>query len=105
MSHFDVIKDRKIRLGIIGCGRVSEKHLDAIEQHLDNIELVCVCDQIKDKADQAAARMNDLSSLCLLSSSLISSTMAWDFFLGILLSFSTKVNIYYFDAKLNAFPS
>ena len=58
MSHFDVIKDRKIRLGIIGCGRVSEKHLDAIEQHLDNIELVCVCDQIKDKADQAAARMN-----------------------------------------------
>ena len=57
MSHFDIIKNRKIRLGIVGCGRVSQKHFDALEQHQDNMELVSVCDQIKERADQAAVRM------------------------------------------------
>ena len=58
MSRFNTIKDRKIRLGMVGCGRVSQKHFDALTQHQDNIELVAVCDQVKDKADQASAKMH-----------------------------------------------
>jgi len=35
---------RKIRLAVVGCGRISRNHFGAIEQHKDNIELKAVCD-------------------------------------------------------------
>jgi UDP-N-acetyl-2-amino-2-deoxyglucuronate dehydrogenase len=41
---FTTIKDRKIRIGIVGCGRISKNHFGSIEKHADNIELVAVCD-------------------------------------------------------------
>ena len=41
---FPVIKDRKIRIGIVGCGRISKNHFSSIEKHAENIELVSVCD-------------------------------------------------------------
>ncbi len=34
----------KIKFGLIGCGRISEKHLEALEVHADRAELVAVCD-------------------------------------------------------------
>src|SRR5262245_33370208 len=45
------IHDRKIRLALAGCGRIAEKHFEAIKTHADNIELVAVCD-----TDPAALR-------------------------------------------------
>jgi len=39
-----IIKDRKIKIAVVGCGRIAAKHFDAIEQHSDNLELVGVCD-------------------------------------------------------------
>lgn len=41
---YPVIKDRKIRIAIVGCGRISRNHFDAIEKHAENIELAAVCD-------------------------------------------------------------
>lgn len=41
---FKEIKDRKIRLAIVGCGRISKNHFGSIEKHQDDIELVAVCD-------------------------------------------------------------
>ena len=41
---FSIITDRKIRIGIVGCGRISKNHFGAIEKHADDIELVSVCD-------------------------------------------------------------
>ena len=38
------ITDRKIRIALAGCGRISGKHFEAIDQHADNVELVGVCD-------------------------------------------------------------
>ena len=46
------IKDRKIRLGLVGCGRISGKHLEAIEKHSDNLELIAVCDIDKQKLEE-----------------------------------------------------
>jgi len=39
-----IIKDRKIRAAVVGCGRISKNHFDSIEKHGDNIELVAACD-------------------------------------------------------------
>jgi UDP-N-acetyl-2-amino-2-deoxyglucuronate dehydrogenase len=38
------IVGRKIKIALVGCGRISAKHLDAIEKHQDRLELVGVCD-------------------------------------------------------------
>jgi UDP-N-acetyl-2-amino-2-deoxyglucuronate dehydrogenase len=38
------IVNRRIRLAIVGCGRISKNHFGSIEKHSDNIELTAVCD-------------------------------------------------------------
>ena len=37
-------ENKKIRIAVVGCGRISGKHFDAIEGHKDNIKLISVCD-------------------------------------------------------------
>ena len=39
-----VINDRKIKIAIVGCGRIAKNHLHAIEQHQDRLTLTAVCD-------------------------------------------------------------
>ena len=43
-KKFSIIKGRKIRIAIIGCGRVSKNHFDSIEKHHNSIKLVSICD-------------------------------------------------------------
>lgn len=38
------IKDRKIRIAVVGCGRISKNHFGSIEQLTKEYELVAVCD-------------------------------------------------------------
>jgi UDP-N-acetyl-2-amino-2-deoxyglucuronate dehydrogenase len=38
------IVKRKIRFGLVGCGRIAGKHIEAITKHAANAELVAVCD-------------------------------------------------------------
>jgi len=45
---------KKIRLAIIGCGRISSQHFEAIEANSNLVELVSVCDLVKEKAEKAA---------------------------------------------------
>jgi UDP-N-acetyl-2-amino-2-deoxyglucuronate dehydrogenase len=41
---FSTVKTRKIRIAIVGCGRISKNHFDSIEAHANDLELVAVCD-------------------------------------------------------------
>src|SRR3954468_6861644 len=38
------VTDRRIRFALVGCGRISANHFDAIEKHAARAELVGVCD-------------------------------------------------------------
>lgn len=59
MTHLvSPVTGRKIRFGFIGCGRISNKNFEALEQHNDDIEVVAVCDIVEDRANVAAKRMN-----------------------------------------------
>jgi len=40
----------KLRFAILGCGRISSKHIDALINNEENAELVAVCDIIESKA-------------------------------------------------------
>lgn len=44
MMTYPTITDRKIRVAIVGCGRISKNHFGALGQHADAFELVAVCD-------------------------------------------------------------
>lgn len=44
MHSYSVIEGRKIRMAIVGCGRISKNHFGSLEKHADDIELVAVCD-------------------------------------------------------------
>jgi UDP-N-acetyl-2-amino-2-deoxyglucuronate dehydrogenase len=41
---FKTVVDRKIKIAVVGCGRISANHLKSIEVHQDDFELVAVCD-------------------------------------------------------------
>lgn len=49
MYILPTINDRKIRVALVGCGRISKNHFGAFEKHAKDLELVAVCD-----IDQAA---------------------------------------------------
>ncbi|MBK1726381.1 Gfo/Idh/MocA family protein [Halorhodospira neutriphila] len=50
------ITGRRIRVALIGCGRIAQKHLEALERHRDNLELVGVCDVDAEARAEAANR-------------------------------------------------
>lgn len=41
---FPTVTDRKIRVAIVGCGRIANNHFGSIDQHQQDIELVAICD-------------------------------------------------------------
>ena len=44
MKSYPVITNRKIRVAIVGCGRISKNHFGSLEKHQDNIELIAICE-------------------------------------------------------------
>jgi len=45
---FQRVDNRKIRIAVVGCGRISGKHFEAIARHDQDMELVAVCDRNRD---------------------------------------------------------
>ena len=41
---YPTILNRKIRIAVVGCGRISKNHFGSIEEHSNDLELVAVCD-------------------------------------------------------------
>ena len=56
MYCYPSITDRKIRLALIGCGRISANHFGAVERHADRVDLVDVCDENAVALKQAVGR-------------------------------------------------
>lgn len=56
MRNFSTITDRKIRIALIGCGRIASNHFSAIEKHSDRAKLVDVCDIDEAALTEAVAR-------------------------------------------------
>ncbi len=50
------IRDRKIRFALVGCGRISANHFDALDRHADRAEMVGVCEIDAEALAKAEAR-------------------------------------------------
>jgi UDP-N-acetyl-2-amino-2-deoxyglucuronate dehydrogenase len=44
ISYGQPIRDRRVRFALVGCGRIAQNHLSALNRHLERAELVAVCD-------------------------------------------------------------
>ncbi|WBF66159.1 Gfo/Idh/MocA family oxidoreductase [Desulfovibrio subterraneus] len=44
MTMLPIISDRKIRIAVVGCGRISKNHFESIRKFPDDLELVGACD-------------------------------------------------------------
>ena len=44
MINFREIQGRKIRIGLVGCGRISKNHFGSFESYPDDVQLAAVCD-------------------------------------------------------------
>ena len=53
----NLIEDRKIRFGIVGCGRISDRHIGAIAEHSGDASITAICDTNGDVAREAADKM------------------------------------------------
>ena len=51
-----MITDRKVRLALVGCGRISANHFGAVEKHAARVELVDVCDEDLTALERAITR-------------------------------------------------
>ncbi len=56
-----LIIGRRIRIALVGCGRVSRNHIRAIIDHCDRAELVAICDSEVDRLENAQKLIIDLS--------------------------------------------
>ena len=53
MRDFGTITGRTIKVALVGCGRISGKHLEAFRQHADDLTLVAVCDSNRAALEKA----------------------------------------------------
>jgi UDP-N-acetyl-2-amino-2-deoxyglucuronate dehydrogenase len=49
------IVDRRIRIAVVGCGRIAANHFDAIKKHSKQVELAAVCDNDRRALERAVA--------------------------------------------------
>jgi len=55
MTTPSVIRDRKLRFALVGCGRNAQNHFAALKQHASRAELVAVCDNQSAALEKAVA--------------------------------------------------
>jgi len=53
---YKVIEGRKIRVGLVGCGRISKNHFGSLEKHAEHMDLVAVCDVDSERLDEHQQR-------------------------------------------------
>jgi len=52
LRAFSKLQDRKIRIAVVGCGRISRNHFASIDEHFQDLELVAICDNDQQVLDE-----------------------------------------------------
>lgn len=58
MHQYPSVLERKIRIAVVGCGRISKNHFGSIEKHSTNLELAAICDVNEDILREHQSRYN-----------------------------------------------
>jgi UDP-N-acetyl-2-amino-2-deoxyglucuronate dehydrogenase len=52
------MKYKKIKVALVGCGRISQKHFAALKEHNDSLELIAICDNNPEVLDKHKELLN-----------------------------------------------
>lgn len=55
---YSIINSRKIRVAVVGCGRISKNHLASLEVHKEHMELTALCDIDRSTLDTHTSQYN-----------------------------------------------
>ena len=58
-NQFEIINKRKINVAIVGCGRISKNHINAIALHFESSILVAFCDTSLERLKEAQRLLNE----------------------------------------------
>ena len=58
LNNFPIITGRRLKVGVVGCGRISKNHFGSILQYPEELELVAVCDIDSKVLNLAAGEYN-----------------------------------------------
>lgn len=53
------MENKKIRLGLVGCGNMMRQHAQSVNSVSERVEIVAVCDIIRERAENVAEVLND----------------------------------------------
>ena len=56
------ITNRRIRIALVGCGRISRNHINAIAAHHEQAELVAICDTQNERLEQAQQTITEATA-------------------------------------------
>ena len=51
------LEAQKLRIAVVGCGRISKKHFEAIQQHNDCLKLVAICEPKEEQRELMAKQL------------------------------------------------
>ena len=58
LNNYPIITDRRLKVGVVGCGRISKNHFGSILQYPEELELAAFCDIDGNAVKQAAEEYN-----------------------------------------------
>ena len=79
-----------IKFGLIGCGRISAKHFEAIAQ-IENAEIISCCDIIEKKAKETSEKHNIKTVARLGETPILLNPLASNFIIGL----NIYLNLYF----------
>lgn len=56
LGKYQILTGRKIKFALVGCGRISINHINAVASHADSCEIVAVCDVDSNNLNDAVAK-------------------------------------------------
>jgi UDP-N-acetyl-2-amino-2-deoxyglucuronate dehydrogenase len=62
MVESTLMQNKKVKLGLVGCGRIANNHIKAIQSHNNHIELAALCDPSAEQLQQAALAVPNAKS-------------------------------------------
>ena len=60
LSYKNMKTSNKINIALLGCGRISKSHINAIVSEKDRCHLVAICDESKEKIKSASQYIQEL---------------------------------------------
>jgi len=97
--------NRRIRIALVGCGRISRNHIKAIYLHYEKAELAALCDTEQNRIDSAQNLVNEISKEYPGTSSIVDQFIGYENLLGAIKNNDIEVDLVVLTTPSGLHPS